>query len=275
MDQIETGTFLRAADGSQSDRLQVVSWNINRGLQLPGIVDFLSNASADLVLLQEVDVNARRTQHRNVAHEIARALEMNYVFGREFQELTQGSPSSPAYHGHATLSRFPIESSRILQFRRQSGFWRPRWFIPKLQKLQRRVGARMALVSQIAWPEKPLIVYNIHLESRGGDELRSNQLAEVLEDSEQYGPGMPVILGGDFNFDLSCEPASSVMNRAPVQNPFNTDNHCPTVVRGGRGRARSIDWILVRGPLNHPNPELHEDVFASDHHPLSLILQAT
>jgi len=275
MEPIETGTFLRRADGSRPGSLQVVSWNINRGLQLPGIIEFLSNASPDLVLLQEVDVNARRTRHQNVAREIARALEMNYVFGREFHELTQGSPSSPAYHGQATLSRFPIDSSRILQFSRQSGFWRPRWFIPKLQTLQRRIGARMGLISQIAWPQKPLIVYNLHLESRGGDELRSSQLVEVIEDSEQFGPGMPVILGGDFNFDLSCEQASSVMNRAPMRNPFNSGNPCPTVVRAGRGRARTIDWILVRGPVGYRNPELHADVFASDHYPLSLTLQAT
>lgn len=275
MEQTETGTFLRAADRSGSGSLQVVSWNINRGLQLPGIIEFLSNASPDLVMLQEVDVNARRTQHRNVPREIARALQMNYVFGQEFQELTQGNSRSPAYHGQATLSRFPIRSSRILQFGRQSGFWRPRWFIPKLQTLQRRIGARMALVSQISWPEKPLIVYNLHLESRGNDELRSNQLAEVLEDSEQHGSGMAVVMGGDFNFDLSCEPALSVMNRAPVRNPFNNGNRCPTVVRSGRVRARSIDWILLRGPLGYCNPELHGYVFASDHHPLSLTLQAT
>ena len=275
MDQIETGTFQRAADRSQRDRLQVVSWNINRGLQLPGIIDFLSNASADLVLLQEVDVNARRTEHRNVAHEIARALEMNYVFGREFQELGQGSASSPAYHGQATLSRFPIESSRILRFSRQSGFWRPRWFIPKIQKLQRRMGARMALVSQIAWSEQPLTVYNLHLESRGKDDLRSNQLAEVLDDSERYGAGMPVVIAGDFNFDLSCEPAMLMMNRVAVQNPSNNGNRGPTVVRAGRGRGRSIDWILLRGSLNYGNPQLHRHVFASDHHPISLTLHAT
>jgi len=35
---------------------------------------------------------------------------MNYVFGREFQELTQGSRAAPAYHGQATLSRWPLSS---------------------------------------------------------------------------------------------------------------------------------------------------------------------
>jgi endonuclease/exonuclease/phosphatase family metal-dependent hydrolase len=82
-----------------------VDWNINRGLKLAGIIGFLRGTGADLILLQECDLNARRTNRINIAEEIARQLKMNYVFGREFQELTQGSTDSPAYHGQATLSR--------------------------------------------------------------------------------------------------------------------------------------------------------------------------
>ena len=272
MGQIETGTFLTTRDCSRSDVLQVVSWNINRGLQLPGIIEFLSNASADLVLLQEVDVNARRTRRRNIAREIAYALNMNYAFGREFEELTQGDRDSPSYHGQATLSRYPIESSGILKFRRQSGFWRPRWFIPNFPKLQRRVGARMALVTLIRWLEKPLLVYNLHLESRGSDGLRSAQLAEVLQDVIPYGPETPVVVAGDFNFDLCRQPALSVMSSAPLQNVFNNGNHRSTILRSRPGVARSIDSILVGGSLRYTNPELDDSVSASDHYPLSLTL---
>jgi endonuclease/exonuclease/phosphatase family metal-dependent hydrolase len=52
--------------------IRVVDWNIDRGLQLTSIIDFLSDANADIVILQEVDVNARRTKRLNVAREIAR-----------------------------------------------------------------------------------------------------------------------------------------------------------------------------------------------------------
>src|SRR5262245_48223894 len=87
--------------------LRVVDWNIDRGGRLSGIIDFLEKANADILILQEVDLNARRTQQLNIAQEIARQLKMNYVFGREFEELTQGSKANPAYHGQATLSRWP------------------------------------------------------------------------------------------------------------------------------------------------------------------------
>ena len=207
MEELETGSFVSAADSCALEpAIRVVSWNINRGLQLPGIIEFLSKASADLILLQEADVNARRTQYRNIAREIAQALRMNYVFGREFEELAQSNPRSPAYHGQATLSKLPILSSRILTFGRQSGFWRPRWFIPRLELSQRRLGGRMALVSRVGWSERQLLVYNLHLESRGSDRLRSSQLAEVVTDIHQSGSHLPVVVGGDFNFELLHEP---------------------------------------------------------------------
>ena len=64
--------------------------------RLREVIDFLASEKADLLILQEVDLNARRTHFLNVAEEIAQKLRMNYVFGREFQELTQGRPASPA-----------------------------------------------------------------------------------------------------------------------------------------------------------------------------------
>jgi endonuclease/exonuclease/phosphatase family metal-dependent hydrolase len=42
--------------------------------------DFLVGVNADILILQEVDLNARRTYRLNIAEEIARKLGMNYVF---------------------------------------------------------------------------------------------------------------------------------------------------------------------------------------------------
>ena len=49
--------------------MRVVNCNIERGLKLSKIIDFL-----------EVDLNARRTRRLNIAREIARRLGVNYVF---------------------------------------------------------------------------------------------------------------------------------------------------------------------------------------------------
>src|SRR3984893_1959798 len=132
-----------------SRTIRVVNWNIDRGLRLPEITEFLASQQADLLTLQEVDLNAKRTHGLNIAEELARKLGMNYVFGREFEELTQGSKTSPAYHGQATLSRWRLKNSRVIRFRCQSGFWRPRWFLPRTEPFQERLGGRIALVTEV------------------------------------------------------------------------------------------------------------------------------
>ena len=271
MKEIETGSFLSAADSrAPGHEIRVISWNINRGEQLDGVLEFLRRTPADLILLQETDVNARRTHYRNIAREIAQALRMDYVFGCEFEELTQGNHSSPAYHGQATLSRLPMLESRMLRFRRQSGFWRPRWYIPRIPQFQRRLGTRMALISQISWSETQLILYNVHLESRGTDVLRCSQLAEILQDMQRYESAVPIIVAGDFNFDLSQQPAASLLADSPLDSPFQRGSVRPTTTRSRLGGARTIDWILIRGPLASVGAELHDSVLASDHYPVSL-----
>ena len=73
------------------DFIRIVSWNIERGLQYPRVLEFLATVEADLILLQEVDLNARRTHFCDIASKLAHTLNMNSVFGKEFQELSEGS----------------------------------------------------------------------------------------------------------------------------------------------------------------------------------------
>ena len=113
------------------DFFRIVSWNIERGLQFPKILEFLRTIQADLLLLQEVDLNARRTRYRDIASELAHHLNLNYVFGMEFQELSEGTAARPAYHGMATLSPWPLSKARTIRFRDQSSFWKPRWYVPE------------------------------------------------------------------------------------------------------------------------------------------------
>src|SRR5271165_4370011 len=100
MDEVITGGFVsRPGQPWSRDFVRIVSWNIERGLQYGAILEFLRAVEADLILLQEVDLNARRTQYRDVARELARSLHLNFVFAKEFQELDAGSKNSPAFHG--------------------------------------------------------------------------------------------------------------------------------------------------------------------------------
>ena len=249
--------------------IRVVDWNIDRGLQLQSIIDFLGDSNADIFILQEVDINARRTQRLNVAQEIARKLRLNYVFGREFVELTQGSDTSPAYHGQATLSRWKISNPRIIRFREQSDFWKPRWYLPSLAPFQERLGGRIALVSEVNISGVSIVSYNLHLESRANDELRLAQLGEVLRDATAYEPARLTVIAGDLNLDVSKSPSAVAISREGFIHAVPTGRLATTPSRHLLEPARHIDWAFVRGPVQVNTGRVHNSVKASDHYPIS------
>ena len=271
--EIEVGNFAptgwRFGPGSS---LQFVDWNIDRGLQLNGVIDFLASTKADLILLQEVDLNARRTHQLNVAREIAQKLQLNYVFGREFQELTQGSQISPAFHGQATFSPWPLSNPRIIRFHRQSNFWRPRWFLPEIEPFQERIGGRLALVCEASFGGRTLVTYNLHLESRGDDALRCSQLDQCLKDALRYKSTTPIILAGDFNLDVSRSIAANAITQAQFLSTASKEPVRTTPARSLFDRGRPIDWIFTRGAVRAGGLRIYNSVSASDHYPLSVKL---
>jgi endonuclease/exonuclease/phosphatase family metal-dependent hydrolase len=270
MEQLETGSFTSSELIECPATLRVVSWNIACGSKLNAVIEFLATADAEIVFLQEVDRNARRTNFLNVAAEVAQNLKMNYVFGCEFEELAEGTQASPAYHGQATLSRWPLSGCSILRFHKQSNFWRPRWFTPNFRPLQRRRGGRMALFTNVLILGRKLATYNLHCESRGSDNLRYSQLHELLRHANDFGLDVPVLAAGDFNFDVSLSPAAATLEEMRFLNPFVALHQTTTISHSLSARGRIIDWILLRGPLKALDPKVHNSVVASDHYPLSL-----
>ena len=271
MQEILTGKFAPLPLVLCPPTLRIVDWNINKGQQLQGITDFLASADADILILQEVDVNARRTHRLNIAEEIARTLGMNYVFGREFEELVQGSKNSPAYHGQATLSKWPILNPRLIHFSKQSNFWQPHWFLPKIEPFQERLGGRIALVAEINVAGRKLVTYNLHLESRGTDALRISQLEELLADATCCDADRPVVVAGDLNLDASREAVAFAVAKAGFQDAV-TAPHTPTTPARGLFGGRQIDWAFVRGPVRACSGQVHCRVKASDHYPISFML---
>lgn len=269
MDEVVSGRFAieRKPQGPRGS-IRIVSWNIECGLQFSGILDFLRTANADLILLQEVDLSAPRTQHRDVALEIAQSLGLNYTFGKEFQELGAGSKASPAYHGLATLSSWPLSGGRIIRFHRQSNFWEPRWYLPQIKLLQRRLGGRITLVTEALIRGQKIVTYNLHLESRGKDDLRVKQLRQALGDATQYMESSLVILGGDFNLNIGDGGAVAVLTEAGFHDAVRLPELPTTAARVPFRPARHIDCIYVSEAVRSEG-RVHDSVRASDHHPVS------
>ncbi|MBI4750642.1 MAG: hypothetical protein HY774_19325 [Acidobacteria bacterium] len=150
--------------------LRVAEWNIERGLNFDLVVAALSGPEsfakwidlekypvggkeyqaaidqarllqdADVLVLNELDWGVKRTDYRNVAKELATALNMNYAYGIEFLEIDpvqvgteefEGLPDADraqlkkeiavdkkrflGMHGTAVLARFPILNASILR----------------------------------------------------------------------------------------------------------------------------------------------------------------
>lgn len=271
LDRVILGSFNRGPSQEYNgSELLLVSWNIERGTRQPEIVQaFHGPLCADLYVLQEVDLFAKRTGSRDVAQELARSLGLNYAFGAEFEELSQGRPGRPAFHGQAVLSRYPIVKARVLRFRYQLYDWNPRWrgWLPRWAWLQPRRGGRMALITEIAMGERTLVIYNTHLESQANDGGRAKQMQEILEDIKQnYAPDTPVIVAGDLNTRKGTD--SPVLHGLDALGLQDVLRDHPGRVRTKVGADRRADWILMRN-LQFSHGQV-APVNLSDHYPLTV-----
>jgi len=255
-----------AAPASSAKKLHVLVWNIDRGYRLPEVAAAIRKQGSDVCLLQEVDLNARRTGRRDIAAGLARDLGMNFVFGDAFQELSQGSSDEPARQGQAILANSPLEATRVIRFARQTRFWEPRPYLPAWF-LQRRSGGRIALASELDFGGRAVVLYNLHLESRGFGYTRYAQLAEVIEDSKRYPPGTPIVLAGDLNTKYVPARFVSLLEKAGFRNCFGSHRQRTHHI------AFTLDWIFVRGAIQCEAAQVHREVAVSDHYPLTATLR--
>ncbi|MGB9611939.1 MAG: endonuclease/exonuclease/phosphatase family protein, partial [Bryobacteraceae bacterium] len=257
------GAILRPHAGTT---FRVTSWNIERGVRFAEIRQHFGREAVDLALLQEADWEARRSGGRRIAEELASALGLEWVFAPEFLELGQRIGGRDAWHGQATLARLPVRAARLLRFRVQSASWRPKPWLPDWSVFQPREGGRLTLITEHTSAGVPLIVYNLHLESRGPEELRLGQIREVLEDARHAPPGAVVVIAGDFNTKTGA--ASPVIREILAAGFFVAAGGGITTKRG-----QALDWIFVRGPARASGARIRDDVRWADHYPVEVTVE--
>jgi len=241
-------------------RLNVVSWNIERGVRFEGVLETLRKLDADVLLLQEVDRYCDRSGGRDVAAELAAALGMNWIAAGEFQEIGEATTGRAALHGQAILSRYPITDPGVLVFAEQA---RWRW---RLNPVQPRRGGRMALKARTGG----MLVYSAHLESGGNDTLRRKQLDEMVRDQQrETRPDERIVIAGDFN-----NPPMAGSSRASRPSMFGAitaasfvDSHGATPRLTSINRSYPIDWIFVKN-LALLDSDVYMVKGVSDHFPV-------
>ena len=178
----------------KTDNLSVMTGYLN------GIKNILKERNADIYLIQEVDLKARRSYYVNEVAEIFNTLGNSYnsTFAYNFKAQFVPFPLSfTDYIGYVkgglqTLSRFTFVHAERQQF--------PGSFAWPL----RIANLKRAMVTHelhISGSDKKLIVVNLHMSAYDGDgSLRTKEM-EFLKSFliDQNKRGNYVLVGGDFN----------------------------------------------------------------------------
>ncbi len=163
---------------------------------LDGIVNTLQEeADADIILLQEVDINSDRSYHTDEREILKQVLpEGANAFAYNFNVLYLPYPLPPIGHvesGLYTISRADIREAERIAL--------PCPFSWPVRMVNLR---RCLLISRIPLTDtdRELVVINLHLEAYDdgpGREAQTSMLIDLLYD--EYEKGNYVIAGGDFN----------------------------------------------------------------------------
>jgi endonuclease/exonuclease/phosphatase family metal-dependent hydrolase len=275
--------FMDGGRGSRSASLEQTRTNLRR------IAAFLADEPANLILLQEVDRRATRSQRVDQLDELRQRLAgYGAVFALNYKvpwvPVPLARPMGAVESGLLTLFRFRASSAR-------------RHRLPGREAWPRQLAELDRCVSECRLPLKgggELVLFNLHLSvfDRGGrirrrqlDWLRQRLLAE-------YRNGRHVIAGGDWNHGLpGSDPKRFASTRPPsawymaLPRGFTPpgfawalDADRPTVrassspYRPGESFVAVIDGFLVSDNVAVHRVVVHDlDFSNSDHNPVRAV----
>lgn len=234
---------------SRPDRLRVMTYNVHscRGMDgrtLPErIARVIAGLHPDVVCLQEVDVERRRSGGVDQAHAIAKALEMQFHFHPSLRVEEE-------QYGNAVLSRLPMRVLRAGPLPSPYG------------------EQRGAIKVEVMTPRGPAVILNTHLGVLPRE--RRPQAAGLVRDGWLDAPdGVPLLVCGDFN----AMPNSMVHRLlcGTLRDAQRTDDRKPHPTWPGRLPSARIDHVFVNEPVRVQAVEVARGALprmASDHLPL-------
>ncbi len=211
IDPPKPGQFVfsnRYTNSFTSSSITVLTWNLWHGFhdpnEFPKTLSYIQSMNPDVLLLQEIDWGNERTKKRNLAGEIAKALQMNMAYAPEFLEhyswrrkLDKKIGQGGGVIGNAILSRFPLQNIKTIDL-----YIKPKpIIIPsrilKFKFVDPHSGSRNALLATISVNGKEITLVSTHLEIRKADMdmriLQFKKIGDAVKDNSC------VIIGGDFN----------------------------------------------------------------------------
>ncbi|MGX4687499.1 endonuclease [Vagococcus sp. JNUCC 83] len=256
---------------------------------LTGITNMLEDHPSTIYLLQEVDLDSKRSYHINQQEDISKSLETPSVFAYNFNVPYVPFPLPPigkVKSGIMTMTNFKMDEAKRISLPNPFS-WPMRMANLKRALLETRF--------PISGSDKELVVFNLHLDAYDNGEGKIEQsklLKKVLE--EEYKKGNYVIAGGDFNqvFEGShpfpktgqdgWHPGNISTSDIPKHFSFSYDDTHPTVrvlnhaYTGDYDTSQVyvIDGFIVSDNINIKQTNVFDYQFRyTDHHPVQMTFQ--
>jgi endonuclease/exonuclease/phosphatase family metal-dependent hydrolase len=258
------------------DKLRIVTWNIQFGQDLAGVKAMLDSdpelASADVLLLAEVDRGCTRSGGVDVARELALQRGMDWVFGVEFVEHAQGG----CEEGNAVLSRYPLGNPEH-RFHNVGGISRGMLHAPfdwSIDPDEPRTGRRSFVGADVRVGSALVRVIAAHFENNSSPEERGAEAQEII-DFVRMLPRRSACIAGDFNpfpdigDTVIDAPLFDALDAACFVNPHADMPQAERRTRPNLGYQ--IDFTYLRSlesAAHGVQNTLPEEQLPSDHYPV-------
>lgn len=232
------------------------NWAGERDARLTDIAELIGSWDADVVVLNEVDLDATWSGRTNQARVLAERA--GYAYRAEQCNYDLWLPGFRIRFGNAVLSRFPIVNAQPVDYPAVSG-WESAAFGRKrglVCTLDLGTGRRVRIVA-------------VHWDTRN-DTVRAGSAEAIAKLANDAGP--PLIAAGDFNSSLLDDAASSAeVARLTEPGTLAWADDTPAdpapASFPSASPTRLIDYILAQPPLRVTGFRV-VDSQLSDHRPV-------
>lgn len=215
-------------------------------IDVAGIAEAIKAENPDLVALQEIDVDVKRSGNIDEAAQIAAKAGFRYYYFAKTLDLQGGR------YGIAILSKFPLSDT----------------VTHKLPSVARLKGEPRVMATAVVHlpDEKKLTFASIHLDAYHKENrlLQINEINRVAAASR-----IPFIIGGDFN----AHEQSAVIKTLDKELTRTCQNCSPTFDEDGASDAIDYLAFIPAGIFTVLSHKVCKDVKASDHFPVVSALQ--
>ncbi|MFA5245572.1 MAG: endonuclease/exonuclease/phosphatase family protein [Pedobacter sp.] len=239
---------------SSGSELKIMSYNIHIGIppSKPGLIDMeaiiktIRSENPDIISLQEVDVNTKRSGKINQAEIIARKLGMNFFFAKSIDH-------NGGDYGVCILSRFPISETKIHRLTTLAG-----------TKGEPRVMATARIQIKNGKYIRFGATHLDHLKNPSNREVQIEEITKIGNEET-----LPFIIAGDLNAETESGVIQK-LDQAFIRTCSNCEPTFPVVTPD-----RTIDFIAFKrtDPFSIISHRVVQEHYASDHLPVVALLR--